>query len=275
MSLRALMDWLFRRTPAPTPAPAPRPLPTPSPAPSPAPAPTPFPTPGPAPAPEPAHPELTVAALVAAHNAARKRAGLAPLNAEARLQASAQEHADYMARVRKMAHQGIGDGTPFERMEAHGYRFGYAGENAAEGQADVEAVMRAWMGSPGHKANILGRSFTDMGSAVGLDRDGVPYWCTTMAAPLQPHQVGLVGVGSAHPATRLVTWATPEGGRLCLPASNVFPAETPVGAGPVNCPHCRRSFFDNTALSGVCCPYCGTLCLRGTFGDAGPGGGTE
>ena len=48
-------------------------------------------------------------------------------------------------------------------------------ENIAAGQTDPSAVMESWMNSSGHKANILGSSWTAMG--VGCVRvNGVRYW---------------------------------------------------------------------------------------------------
>ena len=44
-----------------------------------------------------------------------------------------------------MAHEGIGDGDPFTRMQNDGYQFSNAGENIAWNQQTVAAVMTAWM----------------------------------------------------------------------------------------------------------------------------------
>jgi uncharacterized protein YkwD len=38
------------------------------------------------------------------------------------------------------------------------------GENVAFGFSTVDAVMTAWMNSPGHRANILSPAFTDFGA---------------------------------------------------------------------------------------------------------------
>ena len=43
------------------------------------------------------------------------------------------------------------------------YYTGVRGENIAAGQADPASVMAAWMGSPGHKANILSTSSWEIG----------------------------------------------------------------------------------------------------------------
>lgn len=142
-----LSDWLFGWF-------HPRPRPTP-PRPNP---------PGPA-------PDDFRGALLAAHNRVRDDAGLPPLAADARLDASAQGHAEFMARVGRLAHEGIGDGTPQSRAAAAGYP-NLVGENAAAGYPTAAAVVNAWMGDPGHRDNILSSNYTCLGSGV---RSG--FWC--------------------------------------------------------------------------------------------------
>ncbi|MGN1106483.1 MAG: CAP domain-containing protein, partial [Huintestinicola sp.] len=45
--------------------------------------------------------------------------------------------------------------------------YGYAGENIAMGQCTPAEVMDCWMGSSGHKQNILSSNYTSVG--VGYD----------------------------------------------------------------------------------------------------------
>jgi uncharacterized protein YkwD len=49
-----------------------------------------------------------------------------------------------------------------------------AGENVAYGYPSGRAVVRAWMHSPGHRANILSRTYRGMGLAARKS-DGVWY----------------------------------------------------------------------------------------------------
>ena len=51
-------------------------------------------------------------------------------------------------------------GSPFEMMKNFGISYRSAGENIAKGYATPEAVVKGWMNSPGHRANILNKSFT-------------------------------------------------------------------------------------------------------------------
>ena len=64
--------------------------------------------------------------------------------------------------------------TPGDRLQMTGASgYSMAGENVAFGQQTADEVMRAWMGSPGHRANILHADFTHIGIGVAAGR---PYW---------------------------------------------------------------------------------------------------
>jgi uncharacterized YkwD family protein len=64
-------------------------------------------------------------------------------------------------------------GSPFDMMKKFGITYKTAGENIAMGQRTPEEVVKAWMNSPGHRANILKASFTHIG--VGYVANG-NYW---------------------------------------------------------------------------------------------------
>lgn len=147
---------------------------------------------GPLPAPRVDEPEApapdlaeTVAALVAAHNRVRAEHRRAPLTVSAPLEAAARRHALDMARRRRMSHRGGDGSSPFRRMAAEGYAFRHAGENVAAGYESVDAVMKGWMWSPGHRRNILGQ-YTEIGAACASDTNGAIYWCVTFGTPLNP-----------------------------------------------------------------------------------------
>lgn len=67
-------------------------------------------------------------------------------------------------------------GSPFTMMRNFGVSYRTAGENIANGQTTPEAVMKSWMNSSGHKANILSKDFTQIG--VGYAKGGMygHYW---------------------------------------------------------------------------------------------------
>lgn len=57
-----------------------------------------------------------------------------------------------------------------------GIRFTSSGENIAWGQKTPEAVMKAWMNSSGHRANILNKNYTQIGIGYHVTSSGTPYW---------------------------------------------------------------------------------------------------
>lgn len=61
-----------------------------------------------------------------------------------------------------------------------GISYGGAGENIAYGQSSPNEVMTAWMNSSGHRANILGSSFTKLGIGV-YSSGGTLYWAQMFA----------------------------------------------------------------------------------------------
>jgi uncharacterized protein YkwD len=185
-----------------------RPIPQPvPPAPVPVPTPTPVPEPVPPPAPQP---DATASRLLDEHNRLRATKNLQPLTLSPKLVAAAQAHADFMARRGRMAHEGIGDGSPWDRIAATGYSMRAAAENVAWNQADVAAVMTAWMNSYGHRANILG-GYAEFGGAVAYGRDHDPYWTTVFATP----GAAVAGAAPHEPEPMIETES--EGGRLIPP----------------------------------------------------------
>ncbi|WP_329389335.1 CAP domain-containing protein [Streptomyces sp. NBC_01351] len=123
--------------------------------------------------------ESAVLALV---NKERAAAGCGPLTANAKLSAAARAYSDTMAASGVMSHTGPDGSTMTTRVEAAGYGWSRLGENIARGQADADAVMNAWMNSPGHKANILNCAFREIG--IGVHKgDGGPWWTQNFGTP--------------------------------------------------------------------------------------------
>ncbi|MFD8706073.1 CAP domain-containing protein [Kitasatospora sp. NPDC059648] len=115
-------------------------------------------------------------------NGERAKAGCGPVSAEPRLASAAQSHSDDMADRNYFDHASPEGYHADHRIEATGYRWSTWGENIARGQKDPAAVMDAWMNSPGHRANILNCSFTQLGVGVRTGANG-PWWTQVFAAP--------------------------------------------------------------------------------------------
>ncbi|MGH3763197.1 CAP domain-containing protein [Actinophytocola sp.] len=105
-------------------------------------------------------------------NAERADAGCKPLLVDQKLAQAAQEHSSDMADRDYFDHTTPEGLTFAERIVNSGYPTPGA-ENIARGQQNAEQVMKSWMESDGHRANILNCDLTSIG--VGLDEDGM-YW---------------------------------------------------------------------------------------------------
>lgn len=147
----------------------------------------PIPDHSPTPAPTPNSTDITQQLLLL-HNSQRAKKGLAPLILNPQLQVMAQAHADAQAKIGKMSHDWAGDGSYSSRLNHSGYAYTNAAENVAWNQPTAYQVMIAWMYSPGHRANILGK-FTEGGFAVAYGANNDPYWCTDFGLPLGEGEV--------------------------------------------------------------------------------------
>lgn len=88
-----------------------------------------------------------------------------------------------MINNRYFAHTSPVYGSPFKMMESFGLRFSAAAENIAKGQRTPQEVMNSWMNSPGHRANILSRSVTQIGVGAAKDSNGTLHWTQLFLKP--------------------------------------------------------------------------------------------
>lgn len=101
-----------------------------------------------------------------------------PVTYDSRLGVAAQRHADDMYEndlQRNISHTGTDDSTLRSRTADAGYNCNPCGENIGWNQADEAAVLEAWMGSSGHRANNLNPDFEDFALAKA-GRPGNQYW---------------------------------------------------------------------------------------------------
>jgi uncharacterized protein YkwD len=182
--LQDFWKWLLKKPnpnplpPGPNPNPLP-PGPNPNPLP-PGPNPNPLP-PGPNPSPPPPVSDFH-SILLDDHNQERASRGDSPLKIHDKLNAAAQGHSDHMVSVHIMNHEGIGDGTPWQRITKAGYTYTSAGENIAMGYQSEASVMKGWMNSPGHRRNILG-DWQNVGFGMTVDSHGQKWWTACFANP--------------------------------------------------------------------------------------------
>lgn len=103
----------------------------------------------------------------------RAKAGLRGLSSNRKANRAADRHSRYMRETGCFAHQCEGEPDLLGRLEIVGYipcscSWG-AGENIAWGdgwRGTPKQIVKAWMNSPGHRANILNGNFEHLGVAV-------------------------------------------------------------------------------------------------------------
>jgi len=118
-------------------------------------------------------------------NVERSKKGLQPLKENWQLSRVARYKSADMANKNYFSHTSPTYGSPFRMMESFGIKYSSAGENIAYGQKTAQAVMTAWMNSPGHRSNILSPSYTQIGVGYATNKNGVAYWTQMFIKPLQ------------------------------------------------------------------------------------------
>ena len=114
-------------------------------------------------------------------NQQRSARGLGALKSDSQLARLAQLKAEDMAKKGYFSHTSPTYGSAFDMMKAAGYSYRTAGENIAKGQKTAETVMRGWMNSSGHRANILSTGYAKIGVGYALDASGTPHWVQIFA----------------------------------------------------------------------------------------------
>jgi uncharacterized protein YkwD len=148
-------------------------------------------------------PQAVKSAVVCLINQQRTSRGLPSLRENSRLDSSAQRWTESMVATGQFTH-----GSNFSaRISAAGYNWSAAGENVATGYGNAEAVVAAWMASPGHCRNILDPDYSAVGTGL-------------VNAAIEPF--------SSQPATWTQDFALPMGGHF---SNDWGPANNTCGAG--------------------------------------------
>jgi len=117
-------------------------------------------------------------------NLERTEAGLAPVVRSETLSKLAADYACRMIEGGFFGHTDPDTGYgPGERAVAGKYLFWSVGENLAAGQQTAADVMRVWMESDSHRANILDHRWTEIGIAVRVGGEHSIYWVQEFGDP--------------------------------------------------------------------------------------------
>lgn len=107
-------------------------------------------------------------------NVERAKEGLAPLFVDKNVQTAAQVRA---VEIKTSFSHTRPNGSNFSTaLKEQGVSYRRSGENIAWGQRTPEEVVKAWMNSAGHRANIMNKNFTKIGVGHYQDAKGVNYW---------------------------------------------------------------------------------------------------
>lgn len=166
--------------------------------------------------------------LLNATNAFRAQNGLGALALNGQLNTSAQNKAQHMVNNDYWAHNAPDGTTPWYFFDQAGYNYSKAGENLAYGFNTSQDAVNGWIGSPGHRANMLGE-YQDVGFGFvdGPNYQGGPntvvvahYGAKSAPAPPPPTPVA--------PATT----PTPPPAPTPAPAPAATPTPAPTAPTP-------------------------------------------
>lgn len=113
-------------------------------------------------------------------NNVRANNGAGAVSYDARLGRAAQGHANDMLANNYFSHTGRDGSSAGDRISREGYQWRTWGENIARGQRNEEAVLTAWVNSPGHQANNVNPNFEDFALAKAGSGSS-QYWVLVFA----------------------------------------------------------------------------------------------
>ncbi len=120
-------------------------------------------------------------------NLERARAGLPLLTHNQTLEDQAAQYACELIFYDFFAHRNPDTGTELpDRAAEFGYDYAAIGENLAAGQSTPAEAMAGWMGSPGHRDNILSPNFMELGVSVRTGGEFRTYWVQEFGQPRNP-----------------------------------------------------------------------------------------
>ncbi len=132
---------------------------------------------------EPSSAELRAAESIVLKriNAERKDRGLRAIRMDGRIRAVARARSQDMVDRSYFSHTDPDGKLPWDHLKAAGISYYAAGEIiAANGTSPIDAAavraVQQWMGSPGHKAQIVSTSFNYAGVGVAVAASGMSTW---------------------------------------------------------------------------------------------------
>lgn len=110
--------------------------------------------------------EITTQKVYDLTNARRLKEGQPPLHYNPILSESATAKAKDMFENNYWSHNSPAGKTPWDFFKQVNYQYSIAGENLAKDFYDTESMMKAWVNSPTHHANIVNSKYQEIGIGV-------------------------------------------------------------------------------------------------------------
>jgi uncharacterized protein YkwD len=122
---------------------------------------------------------VSAARLIDLVNGLRDEYALSAIARDARLDRAATKHAEELARRHMLDHDSENGDHLDARANKAGYQYRLIVENLAFGTEDPAEVIKLWLGSDGHRDNLLQAEVLDTG--VGCANN---YWVLVLARPI-------------------------------------------------------------------------------------------
>lgn len=110
--------------------------------------------------------EITAQKVIDQTNLMRTKSGLPSLRYNPLLAQSAIAKANDMFQNNYWAHNSPSGKNPWSFFKESGYQYSVAGENLAKDFYDTDSMLKAWMKSPTHRANIIHAKYKEIGVGV-------------------------------------------------------------------------------------------------------------
>lgn len=118
-------------------------------------------------------------------NSVRRQAGCPDLQINPRLTEAARRQSSDMAQRHILSHENGEHKQLAQRLADVRYPYGMAAENVAAGLMDAAEVVKGWLASPAHRANMLDCSLRETGVAIAeSDDDYRLYWAQVFGTQL-------------------------------------------------------------------------------------------
>lgn len=116
-------------------------------------------------------------------NSVRAEKNLPPLIENKKLNILADKKAKIMANENNLSHTAGGYKTFSDFLIENNVKFLAVGENIARNWKTPEEVMKAWISSKGHRANIMSEKFSQIGVGKAVSSNGDIYWVQLFIKP--------------------------------------------------------------------------------------------